>query len=713
MAIGLFLFFAAQAVRLRKQAFAYASAVVAVFATSVLWCHLTTALRDQVVIGFLYANVMTASLVGLFWLAIEIWYQGMRNQSLDERFPVARVHTTAAVISLAVMLLVGIGGSAISAIAGLAGHSTAIVIMNPWGTGAILALGLLLFAMLWDRLIGVSLAAAYLWGLVLIALILNLCEQVGTWGATGTIVGACLLGAAYVAFTGHLWKWGANLAQVAARLQIPRPIARLENVSGWLPGLNVLSALMISSLGFVTIFAAQERAMRMSVAFAPLMLAYGMSCLAQQRRRFAMQCFTLCLVAVSAIFIGWADVARSTGDSALLAYSARLLIVLAGMTLVYNLLLTRWVGATSDWFEPLRRTSAILAVTTGVTLAGVLLLEVTTFRPGEGAPIAMPEVIAISVMLLGFIIALLCMAVLPGRDPLSLSDKGREGYVYAAQVIAAILSAHIYLAEPKLFNFGIFRDYWPYIVMAIAFVSVAIGEFCRRRGWQVIAEPMQRTGGFLPVLPALTAMAFSQTNYPLVLFFAGVVYVFLSITRRSFVAGIAAAVMGNGALWALLNDTGFVLADQPQFWMIPPALSVLVAAYINRDRLNDNTLTAIRYICVMIIYLSSTGEMFMKLLVPEGSDDWLRPIILASLAVAGIFAGILLRVRAFLYLGASFLLLSIVTMVWNAGRVLHHTWPWWVFGISLGLVILVIFGVFEKHRREVQQLVSRLRQWEP
>ncbi len=159
-----------------------------------------------------------------------------RDQSLDERFPLARVHTTAAITSLVVMLLVGVGGSAISAIAGLAGNSTALVIMNPWGAGAILALGLLLSAMWWDRQIGVSLVATYLWGIVLIAMVLNLFEQVGTWGATGTIVGGCLLWAAYVALTGHLWKWGANLAQVATRLQVPHPIAKLEHVSRWLPG---------------------------------------------------------------------------------------------------------------------------------------------------------------------------------------------------------------------------------------------------------------------------------------------------------------------------------------------------------------------------------------------------------------------------------------------------------------------------------------------
>ena len=102
----------------------------------------------------------------------------------------------------------------------------------------------------------------------------------------------------------------------------------------------------------------------------------------------------------------------------------------------------------------------------------------------------------------------------------------------------------------------------------------------------------------------------------------------------------------------------------------------------------------------------------MKLVVPDGVEDWLRPIILASLAVVGIFSGIVLRVRAFLYLGASFLLLSIVAMVWNAGRLVQHTWPWWVFGITLGLAILVVFGVFEKHRREVQSVIARLRQWD-
>ncbi len=716
-AAGLLIYFIAQGVLSRKQVYAYLTASVALFATSVVWCHWSSARIEGFVTGFIYANVIAASLVAIGFLALDIWYQRKEGESWDPKFPLVPAHSLLAISCTGVMALFGMGGTAISLLAGLGGNSAALVIADAWGMTALVMLGLLLLGLLWEQRIGLNLLASYLWGYVAMALLLNLLQQsallgTGREGASWLVVGAGLAGAAYVALTGHLWKWGANVAQWAVRLQVPGPVEKLEHISRWLPAFNLIATFIICGLGFVTIFTSDDRAMRVTVAFAPVLLAYGVSCLAQQQRKFHMQCLALFLVVVGAVFIGWADVSAAARDAGLLAYSARLLVVLAGMTLLYSVGVTRWIGSTSTWFDAVRRSGVILAATTVAVLAAVLAMEVALFKPGIGAPIATPEVIAISVMLFGFLVALLSMAILPGRDPLALSDKGRQGYVYGAQAIAALLFAHIYLAKPKLFELGL-MDYWPYIVMGIAFGSVAFAEFCFRKGWHVIAEPMQRTGGFLPLLPALTAWTFGgESNYPLVLFFAGLIYVFMSVSRRSFVAGMAAAVMGNGALWAMFNDTGLHIADSPQLWMIPPALSVLGASYINRDRLSDNTLTAVRYICVMVIYLSSTGEMFMKLL-PQDANDWVRPLVLTSLSVVGIFAGIALRVRAFLYLGSSFLLLSIVAMVWNAQRMVGHTWPWWVFGISMGLVILVIFGLFEKHRQEVQHLIARLRQWEP
>jgi hypothetical protein len=676
---------------------------------------------EQAVAGFVYANVISVSVIGIGWLIRDVSWQ-QTDDPVRRRQWTLPVQNVLAVICTGFMMLIAIGGAAVSVIAGLGFNEKALVIASPWGLAALLGLGLLLASLLWETRPGWHLVAAYIWGYIAIALAANGLHQLPLFGsgrhaASWTVVGAGIAAAGYVALTGHLWKWGANIAQAATRLRIPHPVAKLEHISRWLPALNLVATLVICALGFLTIFTAQSRDMRVAVAFAPLLLAYGISCLAQQHRRRAMQGLSLLLVVVCAIFVGWADVRIPGEDPGLLAYSARLLVVLAGMSLLYSTVVTRWLGAEHEWYDAVRRVGVKLAIATGGILVLVLGLEVSYFTPGIGAPIGEAEVIAISVMLFGLLVALLSMAVLPGRDPLALTEKGRQGYVYAAQVLAALLLAHIYLAKPELFQFGI-MDYWPYIVMLISFASVAFAEFCFRRGWRVIAEPMERTGGFLPLLPALTAWAFcdpAEISYPLTLFFAGLIYVFMSVSRRSFLAGVAAAIMGNGALWALLKDEGLLLTSQPQLWMIPPALSVLGASYINRERLSDNTLTAIRYICVMIIYLSSTGEMFMKLLGDDidAPQRWLRPLILTGLSVSGIFAGILLRVRAFLYLGSSFLLMSIIGMVWNAHRAIGHVWPWWAFGISLGLFILVVFGVFEKNRQEVQQLITRLRQWEP
>ena len=49
----------------------------------------------------------------------------------------------------------------------------------------------------------------------------------------------------------------------------------------------------------------------------------------------------------------------------------------------------------------------------------------------------------------------------------------------------------------------------------------------------------------------------------------------------------------------------------------------------------------------------------------------------------------------------------------HAHQRFDHVWPWWAFGIVSGVAILVLFGVFEKNRRQVQQMVDRMRQWDP
>jgi hypothetical protein len=124
--------------------------------------------------------------------------------------------------------------------------------------------------------------------------------------------------------------------------------------------------------------------------------------------------------------------------------------------------------------------------------------------------------------------------------------------------------------------------------------------------------------------------------------------------------------------------------------------------------LNAETLVTMRYGAMMVIYVSSTWELFLRGI---GDSLW-PPMILAALAVAGALLGIVLQIRAFLYLGSAFVLMAMISMVWHASRAIEHVWPWWAFGIGMGIAILVLFGIFEKQREEVKLLIRRLRQWE-
>jgi fructose-specific phosphotransferase system IIC component len=148
--------------------------------------------------------------------------------------------------------------------------------------------------------------------------------------------------------------------------------------------------------------------------------------------------------------------------------------------------------------------------------------------------------------------------------------------------------------------------------------------------------------------------------------------------------------------------------EHPQFWLIPPALCVLVAAHLNRRQLTESQMTTIRYACAIAMYTSSTADIFIN---GVARAPWL-PLVLAGISILGIMAGILLRVRAFLYLGTSFLLVSLFTMIWYAAVELQRTWIWWVSGIVTGALIIMLFAIFEKRRDDVLRMVDELREWE-
>ncbi len=232
----------------------------------------------------------------------------------------------------------------------------------------------------------------------------------------------------------------------------------------------------------------------------------------------------------------------------------------------------------------------------------------------------------------------------------------------------------------------------------------------RRRRLLILAEPIERTGALLPMLPVIGFwIVASRIEYSTLLFFVGGLYAVLSILRSSFMFGLLAAVAGNGGLWYLLHHTSeYRFWQHPQLWLIPVAVSVLIAAHLNRRDFSDSQMAGIRYLVLVTIYVSSTADIFIN---GVAQSPWL-PLILAGLSLTGVFAGMVFRIRAFLLLGSMFLLLAIVTMINYASVNFGWTWLWYVAGIITGALIIATFAVFEKKRAEVLRVVDGLRDWQ-
>jgi hypothetical protein len=188
----------------------------------------------------------------------------------------------------------------------------------------------------------------------------------------------------------------------------------------------------------------------------------------------------------------------------------------------------------------------------------------------------------------------------------------------------------------------------------------------------------------------------------------GLFYGVMAVTRRSPLFTVLAVVAANLGLWVALHDHQIRFDRHPQLWLVPLALAGLVAEHLNRDRLTEAQRTAFRYLALSLIYVSSTADMYIDWTLHLGRD-WQLPLVLMLLSVAGALAGILLRVRSFLYLGVTFLTLDLVSMICHADA--NYPWIKWATGILVGLAIFALFAVFEKRRNDVLAAVERLKEW--
>lgn len=440
---------------------------------------------------------------------------------------------------------------------------------------------------------------------------------------------------------------------------------------------------------------------------------------------------SLLLAVFGVALAGWAAV-EPTAPAVWLQRNGWALVALTAATVACLEVLPR----ASAWSDAARWVGTRLGLAALGLLGVVLAQQVPVFDPvTRRTPLPLAEVLAILAAVAALIALALRFAVRPAADPLGLPDDRRTRYVYLAEVLLVLFFVHVRFNLPELF-LGQAVRYWTFLVMLLAFVGVGLAELFERRGQTVLAGPLRRTGLLLPIVPLLAfwakppgaVFAFADSsapglrpllgyleklpqhfdNYAGLWFLAGLLYGLIALSRQSFGWALLGALAVNAGVWSLLAHTDVPATVHPQVWVIPLALIVLVSEHVNRRALRPDVSAGLRYLGIGMLYLASSADMFIA---GVGSSAWL-PVVLAVLCVAGVGAGIVLRVRAFLFLGTGFLLLDVFAMLWHAAVDRAQTWVWYASGIVLGAAILALFAALEKRRNDVRQVVERIRHWD-
>jgi hypothetical protein len=658
---------------------------------------------DQWIDTHVNVNIIALALPVVIWLLLDRWRFAPSMPSDTSAAPAARItpiHRVATRVCLTALSLV-----VTLQLLFATEHAPA----REWL--ALAATGVAAVACLWDSgsasdsSVSKALAGLYVYGLLVAGVWIDYLHPERKWlWWTGDIVLA-----AYALATSCLWWRRAGLRAIADRLGIPSGGGSLDAAVPWLEPVNCTLVAIVVALSFSFILTFDDYTLRLLAAKAVLFQMATVGLLAQGQRRWRLQYLSLALGAVGAVAIGWAALGPHT-TGLLLNRTVVVATALAIVAILYGLGLTKLLKPDSDWLRAALHLAPMLVAADAIAILFALSFEgLAVINTGHVA-MAPAAMITVVVVLIGLCIACVAAAVLPGRDPLGLSDRGRTTYVYAAEAMLALLFVHIRLTKPEWFH-GFFAQYWPLVVQGIAFVGVGIGEYFRRRRWLVVGEPLATTGAFLPLLPVIGFWVLpTRVDYSLLLLAVGALYGALSVARSSFGFGLLALAAANGSLWYFLHQQqGFGLLDHPQLWLIPPSLCVLIAAHLNRRQLTAAQMTAIRYAASIVLYVSSTADIFLQ---GVARAPWL-PMVLGGLAIVGVFAGILLRVRAFLILGCSFLVVSLLTIIWYAAVDLQQTWLWSATGIAAGVLILIVFAVFEKQRQAVLNVLDKMKEWQP
>lgn len=495
---------------------------------------------------------------------------------------------------------------------------------------------------------------------------------------------------------------------------------RYQHALRWMPIAHCVAAMLALVPCVLLVLALEERALRIAATVLPFLGAIAVLPIAMGQSRGVLRYCGLTLISTSLVLLWWADLPNAwavTNLEGSWIFVQRSFVALVTLGCLYPLL-AHWLRHKEEWLRPLMD-MGWLALGLG-SVTGLVMLAGSIGQQWDqvAESIDIGSKLMTIVAWIAVATRLLQFAARPHSTDQGAPIPLRKAAVFVAELAIALLSAATYYHFPHLFA-GILIDWWPIVFFGVAMLSAGIGEWLRRLGEPILADPVQQSSLLLPIIPLVGVWIFRAETaqlqwdawgrYALLLLSGAGLYGLHGWARNSVALRALSCLLTLGAFWSFLHSQPDLrFAEHPQFWLLPPALAALVFVEFNRQRLQDEVVVATRYISILVAYLSSTSEIFLKAF--EG-ELW-QPLLLLVLALAGVGAGIVLRVRAFLLCGAAFTMVALLGMVWHAQQAIGQVWPWWAFGIATGICLIVCLGYFEKNRPRVIAYLEQFRKWE-
>lgn len=461
---------------------------------------------------------------------------------------------------------------------------------------------------------------------------------------------------------------------------------------------NVSLGLVILLIGEVW----QRRSDRRSSNWDILPLAYGILALGLRSQIFAAWTGWVTLgVAAIAVWIGRRDfqlkpltyvgmVGTSIAAYELVLYPVRLLslsdqlmaiaTVGAGLMLVYRIPRSRVFRVFNLSSEEIRPFAHLHWAVSSVvlTLAAILTL-IDPSAPGTLALVGFTT---------GMILSLYAIWQARHRPP----QGAAEIWLYVGLLEAAGL---IWYLSTKPWFSGLFsavvRPYFGAISAIVAFLLFVLPW--DRFGWA--RQPWQRVA---VALPFLVLLGTSAIVHPVSLIVVAMFYSLVASIRRQ----VRWTYLSIGLINWLVFDQLHRLNVEVLFWQVLPiGLSILYFAQVEPS-LERGVRHSVR-IC-------GTGLIGATALLTQENHGILPGIV----GLVAIFAGLGLRVRAYLYVGTLVFLLNVINQL--IVYIALYSLLKWIIGLCLGILLIWVAANFETRREQVTTLVqnwfTQLQQWQ-